>query len=106
LRQEPAAAVFRLLPQGPQEWLGQAAQSAAADTARRALRRAPGERVAARENAMDEALHEFSLRLEPGSSHLFSDGFVLRSGRRADFPLRAGGETDRDHGSAGSEALR
>src|SRR2546425_11443701 len=89
LRQEPAAAVFRLLPQGPQERLGQAAQGTAADTARRSLRRAPRERVAARQDAVDQALHGFGLRLELDSSSFLSIRLVLRFGRRADLDRKS-----------------
>src|SRR5207247_9876177 len=105
LRQEPAAAVFRLLPQGPQERLGQAAQSTVADTPCRPLRRAPRERVAARKNPVGQALHGFGVPLELDSSNFLSIAFVLRFGRRADLPFRAGGEADRDHWSAGSEVV-
>src|SRR5438105_2877913 len=55
---------------------------------------------------MDEAPYEFGLRLESGCSDIFSIGFVLRPGRWADLPFRAGGQTNRDHRSAGGKAVR
>src|ERR1700694_1880454 len=55
---------------------------------------------------MDEAPYEFSLWLEFSSSNIFSISFVLRFGGWASLPSRAGRETNRDHRSAGSEAIR